>query len=387
MHSQSENPAALAGMAQDTRRAPARALLAAVSLASTLVLAGCGAGTGKAEVHTVAVARTERTRLSNSMTFQGEFYPFQDVMIHAKVSGYVNPIRVDIGDRVKAGELLATLEVPELKDQLEGADASARRAEAEHAIAHLNYQRLVDVNKSQPNLVAQQDLDDAQAKDSATEAAQATAKAEADRYKTLSDYTRVLAPFDGVITKRFVDNGALVEAGTSSNTGPVVELAQSDLLRLRFPVPEAETPLVHVGGDVGIDVDALHRVFAGKIARDSWDIDRSTRTMIVEADVPNSEGAFKAGMYASVTLSVQDAEGVLAIPLQALSAGDAPTVLVVDKDNKVEARGVVVGMRTASLAEIRSGLSEGDLVVVGDRSGLDPGSVVSPKLVDTPAAE
>jgi RND family efflux transporter MFP subunit len=387
MHSRSENPTAPAGIARNARRAPAPALLAAASLASILVLAGCGAGKEKADVHTVAVARTERTRLSNSMTFQGEFYPFQDVMIHAKVSGYVNPIRVDIGDRVKAGELLATLEVPELKDQLEGADASARRAEAEHAIAHLNYQRLVDVNKSQPNLVAQQDLDDAEAKDSATEAAQATAKAEADRYKTLSDYTRVLAPFDGVITKRFVDNGSLVEAGTSSNTGPVVELAQSDLLRLRFPVPEAETPLVHVGGGVGIAVDALHRVFAGKIARDSWDIDRSTRTMIVEVDVPNSEGVFKAGMYASVTLSVQDADGVLAIPLQALSAGDAPTVLVVGKDNRVEARGVVVGMRTASLAEIRSGLSEGDLVVVGDRSGLDPGSVVSPKLVDTPAAE
>jgi multidrug efflux pump subunit AcrA (membrane-fusion protein) len=109
--------------------------------------------------------------------------------------------------------------------------------------------------------------------------------------------------------------------------------------------------------------------------------------MIVEVDVPNPEGAFKAGMYASVTLSVQDAEGVLAVPLQALSAGEAPTVLVVGKDDKIGERGVVVGMRTASLAEIRSGLSEGDLVVVGDRSGLDPGTVVSPKLVDPPAAE
>jgi RND family efflux transporter MFP subunit len=361
--------------------------LAAASIATILLLAGCGAGTGKAEVHTVAVARADRTRLSNSMTLQGEFYPFQDVMIHAKVSGYVNPIRVDIGDRVKAGELLATLEVPELKDQLEGADASARRAEAEHAIAHLNHQRLVDVNKSQPNLVAQQDLDDAEAKDSATEAAQATAHAEADRFRTLADYTRVQAPFDGVITKRFVDNGTLVEAGTSSNTGPVVELAQNDLLRLRFPVPEAETPLVRVGGDVGISVGALHRAFTGRIARDSWDIDRSTRTMIVEVDVPNPEGAFKAGMYASVTLSVQDAAGVLAVPLQALSSGDAPTVLVVRSDNTVEERAVVVGMRTASLAEIRSGLSEGDLVVVGDRSGLAPGTAVSPKLVDSSAAE
>lgn len=361
------------------------AIRSALPMAAVLALAGCGAGKTTADVHTVAVVRTQRMHLSNSMTFQGEFYPFQDVMIHAKVSGYVNPIRVDIGDRVKAGELMVTLEVPELRDQLEGAIASQRRAETEHAIVHLNYSRLVDVNRSQPNLVAQQDLDDAQAKDSASAAAQDTAKADADRYRTLSDYTRVSAPFEGVITKRFVDNGALVEAGTASNTGPLVELAQSDLLRLRFPVPEAETPLVHVGGDVRVAIDALHKTFNGKIARDSWDIDRSTRTMIVEVDVPNSGDVFKAGMYASVVLSTQDADGVLAVPLQALSAGDSPSVLVVGSDNTIEEKKVVVGMRTASLAEIRSGLSEGDLVVVGDRSGLVPGAIVSPKVVDLSA--
>jgi RND family efflux transporter MFP subunit len=243
------------------------------------------------------------------------------------------------------------------------------------------------VNKNQPNLVAQQDLDDAEAKDAATEAAAATAKADAERFSTLSDYTRVLAPFDGVITKRFVDNGSLVEAGTSPNAGPVVELAENELLRLRFPVPEAETPLVHLGGSVGVTVDALHKAFTGKIARDAWDIDRSTRTMIVEVDVPNPDAVYKAGMYASVTLDVQDASGVLAVPLQALSSGDSPSILVVGAGDALELRPVVVGMRTATLAEIRSGLSEGDLVVVGDRSGLGPGTVVSPKIVESPAAE
>jgi RND family efflux transporter MFP subunit len=357
------------------------------SVAAAALLAGCGAGTGKAEVHTVAVVRTVRTNLSNSMTLQGEFYPFQDVMIHAKVSGYVNPIRVDIGDRVESGELIAQLEVPELKDELEGAVATARRAEVERGIAHLNYTRLVEVNRSQPNLVAQQDLDDAEAKDSAAAAALATAKADADRYQTLSDYTRVLAPFNGVITKRFVDNGTLVEAGTSSSAGPVVELAQSDLLRLRFPVPESETPLIKVGSQVGVAIGALHRTFVGRIARDSWDIDRSTRTMIVEVDVPNPDGAFKAGMYATVTLPTQISAGVLAVPLEAISTGDYPSVLVVSSDGTIEEKNVIVGMRTASLAEVRSGLSDGDLVVIGDRSGLAPGITVSPKLVDSPAAE
>jgi RND family efflux transporter MFP subunit len=359
----------------------------AALFAAALALAGCGAGARKEEVPTVAVVKAVRTQLSNTMTFQAEFYPFQDVLIHAKVSGYVNPIWVDIGDRVKAGELLATLEIPELKDQLAGAQASVKRAQVEHAIAHLNHQRLVDVNKSQPNLVAQQDLDDAEAKDSAAAAAAATAKADADRLETLTDYTQVMAPFAGVITKRFVDNGTLVEAGTSSNTGPIVELAETDLLRLRFPVPEAETPLVRIGGAVAVSVDALHRVFDGKIARDSGDIDRSTRTMVVEVDVPNPENAFRPGMYASVTLSIQNADGVLAVPLEALSAGDVPSVLVIDGNDTVEVRTVVVGMRTASLAEIKSGLSEGEFVVVGDRSGLAPGTAVSPKVIPSPAPE
>jgi RND family efflux transporter MFP subunit len=352
-----------------------------------LALTGCGAGSRAPEAHTVAVARVVRTRLSNAMTLQGEFTPYQDVLIHAKVSGYVNPIRVDIGDRVKAGDLLATLEVPELKDELEGAQASERRAKTEHMLARLDHQRLVDVNKEHPNLVAQQDLDDAEAKDSATASALATAKADADRFSTLSGYTRVTAPFNGVVTRRFVDNGTLVEAGTSSNTGPIVDVAETDLLRLRFPVPEAETPVVRVGGAVSISVDALHLVFTGKIARDSGDIDRSTRTMVVEVDVPNPDDVLKAGMYASVTLVVQEAEGVLAVPLQALSQSDSPTVLVVGANRTIEVRPVAVGMRTASLAEIRSGLHEGDLVVLGERSGLPPGTAVTPKLVDSSAPE
>jgi RND family efflux transporter MFP subunit len=365
------------------RRYAAAALLSAAIAA----LAGCGAGNRAPEVRTVAVARTTRTQLSNAMTFQGEFTPFQDVLIHAKVSGYVNPIRVDIGDRVKAGELLATLEVPELKDELEGAKASERRAKTEHTLAHLDDERLVGVNKDHPNLVSQQDLDDAEAKDAATEAALATAKADADKYSTLSDYTRVMAPFDGVITMRFVDNGTLVEAGTSSNTGPLVEVAQTDLLRLRFPVPEAETPVVRVGGEVSVSVDALHRVFTGTIARDTGDIDRSTRTMIVEVDVPNNDDVLTPGMYASVTLVIQDAKGVLAVPLQALSQGESPTVMVVGAGGTIEVRPVVVGMRTSSLAEVRSGLQEGDLAVVGERAGLVPGMVVSPKVIDTASSE
>jgi RND family efflux transporter MFP subunit len=332
---------------------------------------------------TVAVARTIRTTLANTITLQGEFYPYQDILVHAEVSGYVSAIRVDLGDRVGEGELLATLEVPELKDQLAAAAATEQHDEAEHAIAHLDYARLAGVNRSQPNLIAQQDLDDAEAKDSATAATAAMARAEVARYQTLRDYTRITAPFAGVITRRFADVGALIQAGTSSGTTPLVELAEDDLLRLRFPVPEAESPLVHPGQPVQFSVDALHRTLTGRVVRDAWAIERYTRTMIAEVDVPNPGAAFQSGMYATIVLPLQSAADALAIPLQALNPAGRPTVLMVGPDGRIAERAVTVGLRTADLAEIRAGLDEGDLVVVGDRGSLQVGDPVTPRIVDS----
>jgi RND family efflux transporter MFP subunit len=243
----------------------------------------------------------------------------------------------------------------------------------------------VGVNRTQPNLIAQQDLDDAQAKDSATAATVSLARADAAKYRTLMDYTRIAAPFAGVITKRFADLGSLIQEGTSSGTMPIVELAENDLLRLRFPVPESETPLIHVGKAVQCSVDAVHRTFAGKIVRDEWAIDRSTRTMIAEVDVPNSGGDLKAGMYATVVLPLQTAPDAVAVPLQALSGGEQPTVMVVEADGTLSERPVKVGLETATEAEISTGLAEGELVVVGDRSALHPGDKAVGRLTDAGA--
>jgi RND family efflux transporter MFP subunit len=316
------------------------------------------------------------------MTLQGEFHPYQDILVYAKVSGYVSAIPVDIGDRVKAGDLIATLEVPELRDQMTAAVAEQQHAETENAIAHLDYERLVGVNRSQPNLIAQQDLDEAQAKDAATAASVALARAEAAKYRTMVSYTRITAPFAGVITKRFADLGSLIQAGTSSGTVPIVELAEDDLLRLRFPVPEAETPLIHADKPVRCAVDAVHRAFEGRIARDAWDIDRSTRTMIAEVDVPNPGGDLKAGMYATIVLPLETAPNALAVPLQALSGDEHPTLMVLGANGTLSERPVTVGMRTANSVQIASGLAEGDLVVVGDRGGLKPGDKAAPRVVD-----
>jgi RND family efflux transporter MFP subunit len=358
---------------------PSRWTLASCAL---LALGACSRPAPPPDLRVVAVVKTVRTRLANSMTLQAEFEPYQDIMVHGKVSGYVSQIRVDIGDRLKAGDLIATVEVPELSDQLDSAVAAEQRARADNAVAHLDYQRLEAVKKSQPALIAQQDLDEASAKDSASAAALAGAKAEADRNRALVSYTRITAPFAGVITQRFVDLGSLIQAGTSSNPASLVELAQDDLLRLRFPIPEAETPSIHDGEKVEVTVGALHRTFSGRIVRNTGAIDRATRTMLAEVDVPNRDERLKAGMYASILLPLEEANNTLAVPLQALSNGDHPTVLVVGRNGAIEERAVTVGLRTANRAEIQSGLAEGDRVVVSDRGGLHAGDRVAAKEMD-----
>jgi RND family efflux transporter MFP subunit len=380
-------------------------------IAATLLVVGRGLWQLASKAHsgqpieakipkTVAVVKTIRENLQTDSTLQAEFEPYQDILVHAKVSGYVNMIRVDIGDRVKQGELLATLEIPELQDNLDKARAALSASEQEVAKAradrdnfHLIYQRLLDVAKAHSNLIAQQDLDTAKAKAASAQAALGAAEqhrdgaqAEVGRYNTLIDYQRITAPFSGVITKRFADLGALIQAGTSSDTQsmPLVELAQDNLLRLRFPVPEAQTPLIENGKSVGVTVPALNESFSGKIVRSAWAIDRSTRTMTTEVDVQNPDGRIKAGMYAYIKLPLREARNVLVVPLQALSIGDQPSVFVLTKDGKLQERRVKLGLRTAAEAEVAEGLEEGDLVVVGNPGGLVAGEKVEPKLVALP---
>jgi RND family efflux transporter MFP subunit len=338
-----------------------------------------------------------RENLQTDVTLQAEFIPYQDIMVHAKVSGFVSMIKVDIGDRVKQGDLLATLEIPELQDNINKAKAKLSatvqeidEAQANYTNLRLIYQRLADVAKAHPNLVAQQDLDTAKSKEvgalGALGAAQQhrdEAQAELGRLNTLAAYENITAPFDGIITNRFADLGSLIQAGTSSDTQslPLVQLAQYSLMRLRFPVPEAQTPLIEDGRKVEITVPALDRTFTGTITRYAWLINRSTRTMTTEVDVANPQGVIKAGMYAYVNLPLRVANQALAVPLQALPIGDNPTVLVLAKDGRLEERKVKVGIRTADKAEIVRGLEEGVPVVVGNRAGLDAGEKVKPKFV------
>jgi RND family efflux transporter MFP subunit len=338
-------------------------------------------------IPTVAVVKVDREDLYKEITIPAEFRPYNEVELHAKVSGYVKRINVDIGDKVKAGELLAVLEIPELQDELDRALAAQQRAAADYKDAHLAYGRLLEVNKQHPNLIAQQDLDTGEAKDATAAGALAGARSEVQRYRTLVSYTRITAPFGGVVTKRYADPGTLIQAGTSSQQAlPLVRVSDNNLLRLDFPVSVDYVREIRLGAAAAVSVDSLDkRSFEGKIARFSNQIDDSTRTMIVEMEVPNPTLELVPGMYANVQIKVDQREHVLAIPVEAVASA-GKSVLVVNKASQVEERPVRFGIETASMYEVVAGLEEGDLVMLGNAAQVTPGQKVEPRIT-TPLAQ
>ena len=338
----------------------------------------------------VPVARVTRQDLYNEVTFPAEFRPYVEVELHAKVSGYVREMKVDFGDRVKAGQLLATLEVPELHDELHNAIATRQKAEADYTNAHLIYHRLATVNEAHPNLIAQQDLDTADANDRTTAAAIAATKANVEKYQTMVDYTRITAPFDGVVTKRYADPGALIQAGTTSDTQslPLVRVSDNYLLRLDFPVDVPYVKDVRVGDSVEVRVESMGgKPFTGTITRSSLKVNEDTRTMMTEIEVPNPKLEIVPGMYCRVGLKVQRRPQVLTIPIQAMPPGYTNSVYVVNGQHQIEERPVTLGLDTPNEYEVTAGLKEGEMVLVGSRSQVQPGQKVEPKLTDSLAEQ
>lgn len=333
----------------------------------------------------VAVARVGREDLFKQVTCPAEFRPYVEVVLHAKVSGYVSQMNVDFGDKVKAGQLLATIEVPELNDELNSASAAEKKAEADYTNANLIYTRQIAVNTQNPNLIAQQDIDTADANRQIAAAEIAAARADVGKYQTLVSYTQITAPFDGVVTHRYADPGALIQAGTSSDTQslPLVRVSDNYLLRLDFPVDVDVVQDIHVGDPVEIQVQSLgNKTFTGTVSRFTHDVDDDTRKMIAEVEVPNPKLGIDPGMYATVALKVENHTNTLAIPTEAVIAGATPTVFVVNTNNEIEQRPVQLGLETPDEYEVLSGLDEGDLVVVGNHSEIQTGQKVQPKVVE-----
>ena len=364
------------------------------------------------------VAPVQRGSIDQVLTLAGQFQPYQEVDIHPKVSGFIRHIYVDIGDRVHRGETLAILEVPELKAQLAGtvsevardreeivrAEREVTRARSTHAALHDDYERLLATSEAQPGIVALQELDDAQAKDlssaaqvDAAQAALAAAQSELqvavdnhERVSAIESYTNVVAPLTGVIVWRYADTGALIQSGVSSNSQdlPIVKLAQSGVMRLRLPVPEAYVRYVHIGDPVQLRVDALGRSFTGKVVRFTRELNFETRTMETEVDVENQNLAIDSGMYAIALMRINHADNVLTIPVGALVLkGNEYQVYALDSQNHIRIRDVQVGLRGNQLVEIRSGLAVGERVILAAQGKYAEGEAVTPAVANTPASE
>jgi RND family efflux transporter MFP subunit len=403
------------------KNARTRLCLGSVAL-GVAVLASCGK-TEKVEARdpgasagtdvSVGVVKIGRKPIGRSLTLSSELVPFQEIDIYAKESGYIKELPVDYGTHLQKGQLIATLEIPELQSQLRQDDAAISnateqithaqnelsRVEAQHKVMQLQFDRLNGVAKSKPGLVAQQEVDDSEGRALASAAqveasrsnlqsaqsALAAAKAKREHDQDLFDYAKITAPFAGVVTQRYANFGALVQAGTSSSTQamPIVKLSEDDLFRLVIPVPETYVRFIHIGDPVSVKVPSLDRTFPGKVARFSVDVREDTRTMHTEVDVQNPQRVLLPGLYADATIQLENKPNALAVPLQALDhTASGTTVDVIDASNKIEVRSVAIGIQTASDAEVLSGLREGDMVVVSDRSSLKAGQIVKPKAVD-----
>ena len=372
--------------------------------------AGADQSSSEHELSTVAVVRVEPHDIVSTLKIAGEFKPFQDVDVHAKVAGYIRNINVDVGDRVRQGQTLAVLEVPELSAQLAGADAAVRRSQEEirrakstvrraqsvHSAAHSAYIRLNEAATSRSGLVAQQEIDDVQAKDLEAEAQVAAAEAEQaaaqqqfeiaqanqQQYKALENYSRIVAPFTGVITNRYADTGALIQAGTSSGTQamPVVRLAQTSKLRLVLSIPESIAPSIHLGDPVKVLVQALNRDIEGKVSRFADSLDQQTRTMETEIDFDNHSGLLIPGMYAETVLTMQARKNILTVPLTAVMRnGMDVAVRIVNDQNLIEERQIQLGSDDGTKAEVLAGLKRNDRVVVGNSSQFVKGQKVLPQ--------
>ena len=331
----------------------------------------------------VPVAIVGRQDLYKELTVQAEFRPFMEVELFSKVAGYMKTISVDFGDEVKAGQVIATIEVPELRNELSRAQAAEARAQAEYKATHLDFTRLSAVSKTQPNLVAVQDLDTAEAKDGSAEAALAVAKADRERFETLLTYTQIVAPFDGIVTARYADPGAMIQAAASSQTQalPVIRLSQNKRLRLDFPISVSYADQIRVGQEAEIRLDGSGRHLKEPVTRLSQRVAASTRTMEAEVEVPNSDLKLIPGMYATVVLHLDPRPHALSLPVGAVTANANPTVYRVSASGQIEEKPVKLGVEGPDSIEIVDGLSEGDQVVVGSRSGLQPGERVTPKVV------
>lgn len=311
-------------------------------------------------------------KLEGGPPLVGRLEPYERATLAVRLAGVLLDVRVDVGDRVKAGQVLAVLQVPGLSAQVDAASASSVAARHEAELRGDSAQRTAAIAGSNRAAISEQEVLAAKAHQATADARAAAATAEARRLRALANDTRLVAPFDGVVVARKRDRGASVNAGDG-----VLEVARVDRLRLRVEVPEAHAQSVAVGAPVSITLPTLGgRTFEANVTRFAPALDSRTRMLPVEIDVDNSSSALLAGVRAEARFGQGARDGVLAVPSEAVLAEDGASVVYVIADDVAHRRPVHVGYDNGVLAEILDGVKAGELVALGGRGLLREGTPV-----------
>jgi RND family efflux transporter MFP subunit len=327
------------------------------SVVALAILAGCsnpsdGASATSHQVQApqeVTVALPETRRITQRITLTATIEAYEQVALYAKVAGYVKTLDVDIGDRVRAGQLLATLEVPEIQSQL-------RRAQSDAELAQIVFTRSQRLRAK--DAITQEDLDNARANFQAR-------RARLTEINTMVDYSRITSPIDGVVTRRFVDPGALMQAATSTNNAtPIITVARANPLRVFVDVPEPDAPLIARGAPAALQVESLpHQTFDGNVTRYADALDPSTRTMRTEVDLTNRSGQLRPGMFGDLTITLEDHPHALTLRESQVRKDNTGSFVYLVQQRRVIKRTLVTGIVSDGLVEIVSGLGQEDQVV------------------------
>ena len=341
-----------------------RSFLAAATLSALVQLTSA---TDAPKPIEVKVARPTRGEIIRFVTLPGNIRANQQATLYAKVAGYLKSLSVDKGDRVEAGQLLGEIEVPELL-------ADRAKYKAEVKVADTAYQRVSGAQKKVPDLVTPQSVDEAKGRLD-------IASANLERTETLLRYAQITAPFGGIVTARFVDPGAFIPsatAGSAAQNAAIVTLADFNTVRAQVALPEVEASLAQVGQPVKLSVEGLAgKTFEAKVSRLSYALDDATKTMLIEADLPNPELALRPGMYAIVKVGVENHTDSLLIPVEVVVLEKANAFAFVADGGKAKKTAIKIGFNDGTRAEVLSGLTGSESVILVGKTTLADGAMIN----------
>jgi RND family efflux transporter MFP subunit len=326
-------------------------------------------------IPTVNVIYPAPSTLSSEISLPGNTQAFTDTPIYSRTSGYLKSWYFDIGAHVKKGQLMATIETPELDQQLQVAQADLKSAQANLDLANTTSSRYQNLLKT--NSVSKQETDVAVSDASAKQAAVDASMANVRRLEQLQSFEKVYAPFDGIVTARNTDIGALITAGQNTTPQELFHLAAIGKLRVFVAVPEAYSSAVKDGGTATLTLDEYPgRIFEGKIARNSSAIDQTTRTLNVEVDIDNPKGELLPGAYVFVHFKVPEHAASLMIPSNTLLFRAEGLRVGVVRNGRVQLVPVKIGRDAGANVEIASGLTTSDAVILDPSDSLASGQRV-----------